>query len=96
MKGDAEGKMERMDMMVPETLSERWTNISLVARKEERILYKGFGSIQVLPSCRLTHSCFNENTTLIYFPLTEIGSVRYVCTRQPSTVQRTPVKGASR
>lgn len=54
MKGDAEGKMERMDMMVPETLSERWTNISLVARKEERILYKGFGSIQVLPSCRLT------------------------------------------
>lgn len=34
MKGD-KGKM-RMDTMVSEMLNERWTNVSLVARKEER------------------------------------------------------------
>lgn len=86
-------------MMVPETLSERWTNVSLVARKEERHITE-FHTTVLAPyrSCQdaQTYGFFNENTTLINLLLSETGSLRYICMRQPSAVQRSPVKGASR
>lgn len=38
-KGEAEGRKERMDMMVPEMLCERWPDVSLIARKEETVAF---------------------------------------------------------
>lgn len=35
MKGYDKGKMERMDMMMPEMLSEMWTNISWLLGKRK-------------------------------------------------------------
>lgn len=84
MKGEDEGKMERMDMMVPEMITERWTYVSLVAGKEER--HTSERHTTVLVPYRLIHSCFNESAALTYLPLTETWSLRYVCMRQPSTV----------
>lgn len=86
--------MERMDMMVPEMISGRWTNLSLVAGKEER--HTSECHTTILAPYRLIHSCVNESTTLTYLPLTETWSLWYACMSQPRTVQRTPVKGASR
>lgn len=60
MKGEAEGKKKRMDMMVPEMLCERWTNVSLIVRKKKTVAFwctiefytvlYTFGSMQLLTS----------------------------------------------
>ena len=94
-------------MMVPEMLCERWTNISLIARKEEPL---PAGATQTFIQLSCTHldpctsyqvtqtysNCFNEISLFIYLPLAETEP-SWVCLYEAA--QRCvgiPVRGASR
>lgn len=99
-----------MDMMVPEMLCERWTDVSLIARKKEtvaccllvrhRISYNCFVHVwlcaALIKSPRLTHSCFSESTPSIYLRLTEIEPSWLCLYEAAQGCVRIPVQGTSR